>query len=267
VSNSIDLQGSTLRHPLNAGSAPHPARAWHTPFTQRPDVAPTPPSQGPAVVYVVDDDISVRESLEALIRFAGWETETFDSAQAFLDRPGISGPSCLVLDVHLPIVSGLDLQRRIASGRMEMPIIFITGGLDVPIAVQAMKEGAADFLTKPVREDVLLQAIEASLARSRAALDDTVERRAIQARHATLSPRERQVMALVVSGLLNKQIGGKLDISEITVKAHRGSAMRKMKARSLANLVEMAIKLRGSENRAVPGSLPGSTTPAAARHF
>jgi FixJ family two-component response regulator len=150
---------------------------------------------------------------------------------------------------------------------MEMPIIFITGGLDVPIAVQAMKEGAADFLTKPVREDVLLQAIEASLARSRAALDDTVERRAIQARHATLSPRERQVMALVVSGLLNKQIGGKLDISEITVKAHRGSAMRKMKARSLANLVEMAIKLRGSENRAVPGSLPGSTTPAAARHF
>jgi FixJ family two-component response regulator len=206
------------------------------------------------MVFVIDDDISVRESLEALIRFAGWQTETFPTAHAFLDRPQHEGPSCVVIDAHLPMLSGLELQTRIIADHPKMPILFITGHLEIPIAVQAMKAGAVDFLTKPVRDETLLRAIDACLIRSRQDLDDTLQLRSLRARYARLSPRERQVMALVVRGLLNKQVGGELGISEITVKAHRGSAMRKMKARSLAELVAMAIRLRPSEYAGEPGS-------------
>ena len=196
------------------------------------------------IVFVVDDDVSVRESLESLIRFAGWEPETFASAQEFLARPRVLVPSCLVLDVALPDLSGLDLQKRIAVDRSDMPIIFITGYGDVPITVQAMKAGAIEFLTKPFGDDVLLSAIRRAIERSQAVLDHEAEMRALRDRYASLSSREREVMALVVSGLLNKQVGGELGISEITVKAHRGRVMRKMKAGSLADLVNMAARLR-----------------------
>jgi FixJ family two-component response regulator len=196
------------------------------------------------VVFVVDDDISVREALEALIREAGWEAETFASAQAFLSRPRVMAPSCLVLDVTLPDLNGLDLQTRIAADRTDMPIIFITGYGDVPMSVKAMKAGAAEFLTKPFSDEVLLVAIRAAIVRSLAALDQEEGVRDLRARYATLSQRERQVMALVVDGLLNKQVGGELGISEITVKAHRGQVMRKMNADSLADLVRMAARLR-----------------------
>jgi FixJ family two-component response regulator len=196
------------------------------------------------IVFVVDDDISVRESLEALIRCEGWQPETFASAQEFLDRPPAQAPSCLVLDISLPGLNGLDLQKRIVVERAEMPIIFITGHRDVPMTVQAMKAGAVEFLTKPFSDDVLLTAIRAALERSRVALGSEAEMRILRGCYASLSQRERQVMALVVSGLLNKQIGGELGISEITVKAHRGKVMQKMKADSLADLVRMATKLR-----------------------
>jgi FixJ family two-component response regulator len=196
------------------------------------------------VVFVVDDDISVRESLELLIRNEGWQPETFASAQEFLDRPRDLVPSCLVLDVSLPGLNGLELQKRIAVERTEMPIIFITGHGDVPMSVQAMKAGAVEFLTKPFSDDVLLSAIRQALERSHVALGQEVEMRALRDCYASLTPRERQVMALVVSGLLNKQIGGELGISEITVKAHRGKVMQKMKAGSLADLVKMAARLR-----------------------
>ncbi len=196
------------------------------------------------IVFVVDDDISVRESLEALIRCEGWEPETFGSAQEFLDRPPAQVPSCLVLDISLPGLNGLDLQKHIAVDRAEMPIIFITGHRDVPMTVQAMKAGAVEFLTKPFGDDVLLTAIRAALERSRIALSLEADMRTLRECYASLSQRERQVMTLVVSGLLNKQIGGELGISEITVKAHRGKVMQKMKADSLADLVRMATKLR-----------------------
>ena len=195
------------------------------------------------IVFVVDDDASVRRSLELLIRSAGWQPETFASAQEFLSRPRIHAPSCLVLDITLPDLNGLDLQKRVAVDRIDMPILFITGYGDVPMTVQAMKAGAVEFLTKPFRGDVLLCAIRYAIERSRTALDQERQTRALRDCYASLSRREREVMAFVVSGLLNKQIGGELGISEITVKAHRGQVMRKMKADSLADLVTMGARL------------------------
>jgi FixJ family two-component response regulator len=195
-----------------------------------------------SIVFVIDDDVSVRESLELLIQTAGWQPETYASAQAFLSRPQPTVPCCLVLDVTLPGLSGLELQKQLA-GRTYMPIIFITGHGDIPMTVQAMKAGAVEFLTKPFTEDALLNAIRGAIERSRAALRVDTEMRALKHCYESLTPREREVMALVVSGLLNKQVGGELGISEITVKAHRGQVMRKMKAGSLPDLVTMAAQL------------------------
>ena len=195
------------------------------------------------IVFVVDDDISVRESLELLIRSAGWQPETFPSAQDFLFRPRSLVPSCLVLDLSLPGINGLELQKRVAAERSEMPIIFITGYGDVPSSVQAMKAGAVEFLTKPFSDDVLLRAIRNAIEHSRVTLLQVAETQSLQERYASLTPREREVMTLVVAGMLNKQIGGELDISEITVKAHRGQVMRKMKANSLAELVRISARL------------------------
>jgi FixJ family two-component response regulator len=204
----------------------------------------SPSSSGAApIVFVVDDDISVRESLELLIQSAGWETATFASAQEFLSHPRARSPSCLILDVGLPDLNGLDLQKRIAVDRVDMPIIFITGYGDVPTTVKAMKAGAVEFLTKPFSDDVLLTAIEHAIVRSQAALGREEELRSLRDCHASLSAREREVMALVAAGLLNKQVGARLGISEITVKAHRGKVMRKMKAESLADLVTMSARL------------------------
>src|SRR6266404_5356108 len=195
-------------------------------------------------VFVVDDDISVRESPEMLIRCAGCQPETFASAQEFLARPRAVAPSCLVLDVSMPGLNGLDLQQRVAVERADMPIIFITGHGDIPMSVQAMKAGAVEFLTKPFGDEVLLGAIRNAIERSLAAVSREAEMRALRESYASLSRREREVMELVVSGRLNKQVGGELGISEITVKAHRGKVMRKMKAGSLADLVKMAARLR-----------------------
>jgi RNA polymerase sigma factor (sigma-70 family) len=214
---------------------------------RRPDAesnAPSPPPDEP-VVFVVDDDISVREALEMLIQSAGWQAQTFDSAQQFLAHPRASVPSCLVLDLSLPDLDGLDLQKRLAD-RTETPIIFITGYGDVPTSVRAMKAGAVDFLTKPFRDDVLLAAIRNALDRSRAALSHEATIRKFRDAFASLSPREREVMALVVAGKPNKQIGSELGISEITVKAHRAKVMRKMNAESLAELVKIAALLAQS---------------------
>jgi len=201
------------------------------------------------IVFVIDDDVSVRESLELLIRSEGWRPETFASAEEFLSRPRVLAPSCLVLDVTLPDLNGLDLQKRVAAERSDMPIIFITGFGDVPMTVRAMKAGAVEFLTKPLGDDALLSAIRHAIERSHSAIDHEAEIRTLRDRYASLSPREREVMALVVSGLLNKQVGGELGISEITVKAHRGRVMRKMKADSLADLVNMAAILRLGQRR------------------
>ncbi|MEN3352263.1 MAG: hypothetical protein V7640_421 [Betaproteobacteria bacterium] len=201
-------------------------------------------SHATPIVFVVDDDPSVRRSLESLIDSAGWQTETFASAQEFLSRPRVPAPSCLVLDLALPGLNGLQLQKRVAVDRADMPIIFISGYGDVPMTVQAMKAGAIEFLTKPVHADVLLSAIQNALERSHTALQNGVEMQALRDRYASLTPREGEVMVLVTSGLLNKQVGAELGISEITVKAHRGNMMRKMNARSLPQLVNMAAKLR-----------------------
>jgi FixJ family two-component response regulator len=197
------------------------------------------------IVFVVDDDVSVRRSLELLIDSAGWQSETFASAQDFLDRPRIAAPSCLVLDLSLPDLNGLELQDRIAADRVDMPIIFISGYGDVPMTVRAMKAGAVEFLTKPLTGDVFIGAIQHAIERSRTILDQEEGMRHLRDCHASLSRRERQVMALVVAGLLNKQVGGELGISEITVKAHRGQVMRKMNAESLPGLVTMAARLNG----------------------
>jgi FixJ family two-component response regulator len=194
------------------------------------------------IVFVVDDDISVRESLELLIKSAGWQPETFASGQDFLVHPRAAVPCCLLLDVTLPGFNGLEVQRQLVE-RTEMPIIFITGHGDVPMTVQAMKAGAIEFLTKPLNDDVLLDAIRSAIGRSRLALRVDAEMQAIKNCYQSLTPREREVMALVVAGLLNKQVGGELGISEITVKAHRGQVMRKMKADSLPDLVTMAARL------------------------
>lgn len=195
------------------------------------------------VVFVVDDDVSVRESLHSLISFAGWQPETCASAAEFLAlrRPDI--PSCLVLDVSLPDLNGLDVQKRLGPDQTDLPIIFITGYGDIPMTVQAMKGGAVEFLTKPFEDEVLLSAIRNAIERSRAARGQDADRQAVRECYASLTRREREVMALVVSGLKNKHVSRKLGISEITVKAHRGKMMRKMKARSFADLVKMAAKL------------------------
>ena len=200
-------------------------------------------SQQKPIVFVVDDDVSVRESLELLIKFAGWQPETFASAREFLARPRTVTPNCLVLDVSLPDLNGLELQKLIAAERNDMPIIFITGHGDVPMTVQAMKGGAVEFLIKPFDDEVLLEAIRHAIKRSAAVLNDEAELTALRSSYESLTPREREVMRLVVAGLLNKQIALKLGISEITVKAHRGKMMQKMEADSVADLVKSAVML------------------------
>jgi FixJ family two-component response regulator len=212
-----------------------------TPRSTWADLIPVPHTV--PIVFVVDDDVSVRESLESLIRYAGWRPETFATAEAFLAHPRVDVPSCLVLDVALPDLNGLDLQMRLAADRVETPIIFITGYGDVPMTVRAMKAGAAEFLTKPFGNDALLSAIRSCLERSRAALGKEAGQQALRQSYASLTLREREVMTLVVSGLLNKQIGATLGITEITVKWHRGTVMRKMGAGSVADLVRKGAAL------------------------
>lgn len=209
----------------------------YTSSRSRPPTSPATPT-----VFVVDDDVSVRESLESLIRSAGWQPKISASAEEFLARPRGFTPSCLLLDVNLPDINGLDLQRLIAD-RAELPIIFITAHGDVPMAVEAIKAGAVEFLIKPFVGEVLLAAVRHALTRSHTALRQEARLRVLRDRYMSLSLREREVMALVVSGRLNKQVAGELGISEITVKSHRGKMMRKMKVDSLADLVHTVAEL------------------------
>jgi FixJ family two-component response regulator len=196
-----------------------------------------------AIIAIVDDDPSAREGLETLIRSAGWRVETFVSAQEFLGRPGAEAPSCLILDLQLPGLSGLDLQKRMADVGLEIPIVFLTGHGNIPASVQAMKAGAVEFLTKPFDEQELVQAIQEAIKRDRRTRQQHAEMRELRERYESLTPREQQVMQEVVSGLLNKQIAAELSITEFTVKIHRGHVMRKMRADSLPDLVRMAESL------------------------
>jgi FixJ family two-component response regulator len=201
-------------------------------------------SPGTPVVYVVDDDVSVRESLELLIRCHGWRPETFETAEEFLSRPPSFAPSCLLLDHKLPTISGLALQKRLIADRVEMPVIFVTCYGDVPLAVEAMKAGAIEFLNKPFDDGLLLAAITHAIECSRKLLGRQAASQVLARRYALLTRRERQVMQLVVMGKKNKAVGVEMHISEITVKAHRGNVMQKMQANSLAALVTMAADLR-----------------------
>jgi len=241
-SRGVEL--STIRRVVPNGSMPPITTRMDAGLARRDGAATVAEPPGRPVVFVVDDDISMRESLELLICNAGWQPKTFESAQEFLCREQVLVPSCLVLDVVLPGFNGLDLQRCLAVDCKDMPIIFVTGHADVPMTVQAMKAGAFDFLVKPFCDDALLRAVGKAIERSRTALDRDAEIRGLRDRLTSLSRREQEVMALVVSGLLNKQIGHQLGISEITVKAHRGQVMRKMQAGSFADLVKMSMKLR-----------------------
>ena len=210
------------------------------------EVGSSPMATAKPIVFIVDDDAWIRESLETLIQDQGWQPETFASAQEFLDRPRTFTPSCLVLDISLPGLNGLELQKRVAAERTDLPIIFVTGHGDIPMTVGAMKAGAVEFLTKPFNDEVLLTAIRQALERSRLALAQEAEIQQLRDRYASLTARERDVMALVVSGLLNKQVAGELGITESTVKAHRGQVMQKMKANSVADLVKMTARLHQS---------------------
>jgi FixJ family two-component response regulator len=247
-----------MRHSKSINSRVHLRMEFElTPAYEIERKVELPSLQATPVIFVVDDDISVRESLEAMIRFAGLEPETYASAQEFLERPRAMVPNCLVLDVSLPDLSGLDLQSLIAAERADMPIIFITGYGDVPMTVRAMKAGALEFFTKPFDDEILLDAIRYAIERSKAALKEEAGIRSIRTHFDSLSPREREVMALVVCGLLNKQVGAELGISELTVKVHRKRVMQKMNARSLAELIGMAGKL-------LPRAVAGTTLQSAA---
>jgi FixJ family two-component response regulator len=224
------------------------------------DTKPLPTSPVTPMVFVVDDDISVRESLAGLVQYAGWQVKTFASAGEFLALPAVRTPSCLVLDISLPDLNGLDLQRRIAIDRIDMPIIFITGHGDIPTTVRAMKAGALEFLVKPLRQELVLAAMHTALARSTMLIGQAAALAVLQARYASLSRREREVMALVTSGKLNKQVGGELGISEITVKSHRGRVMRKMGAGSLADLVRICASLRLTAQENSTAQLPARSS-------